>query len=163
MMITTKIQLPAHLKEYIIGKYNDFSEGPVRFQDSLDIYHYIYDLAQKRPVGVVDQGNLEIVLPARTCGKRPETYNYLSKRAQVIISKKIDTMFDADLHDFVTKARHEKGLEYNVAYELFLSRYAITSISTDGIKQNYYRWKRKTKKAKLSATASVAERPRHVL
>lgn len=154
-MVTTKIRLQPHLKEYIIGKYNNFVDGPVHFPDTLDIYHYIHDLTQKRPAGAnLEEGNLEIFLPARECGKRPETYNYLSHRAQTIIAKKIDTMFDADLHDFVTTIRHEKGLEYKTAFELFLSRYGISSISDEGVKKNYYRWRRKAQKGKKFTTVN---------
>lgn len=88
-MITTKIEVPPHLCEYIRGKYCHLTSDPVRFPDNLDIYHVIFDLLQKRPSEApVDRGNLEICLPERSIGKSPVTYNYLGLRSQVIISRK---------------------------------------------------------------------------
>ncbi len=63
MAVTTKIQVKDYLKEYIIGKFNNCVDGPVRFPDALDLYHVIWDLLEKRSVNAIDTGNLEIILP----------------------------------------------------------------------------------------------------
>ena len=101
-MITTKIEVPPHLCEYIRGKYCNLTSDPVRFPDNLNIYHVIFDLLQKRPSEApVDRGNLEICLPERSIGKSPVTYNYLGLRSQVIISRKIELMMWAELHEYL--------------------------------------------------------------
>ena len=41
-MITTKIEVPPHLKEYLIGKFCNMQDSPIRFPDNTDIYHFIY-------------------------------------------------------------------------------------------------------------------------
>ena len=65
-MITTKIEVPPHLKEYLIGKFCNMQDSPIRFPDNTDIYHFIYDLLERRPCNVIDHGNLEIILPERS-------------------------------------------------------------------------------------------------
>ena len=47
-MITTKIEVPQHLKEYLIGKFCNLQDSPIRFPDKTDIYHFIYDLLEDR-------------------------------------------------------------------------------------------------------------------
>ena len=91
-MITTKIEVPPHLKEYLIGKFCNMQDSPIRFPDNTDIYHFIYDLLERRPCNVIDHGNLEIILPERSLGKNPKTYNYLGIRSQIILVRKIDRM-----------------------------------------------------------------------
>ena len=118
-MITTKIEVPPHLCEYIRGKYCNLTSDPVRFPDNLNIYHVIFDLLQKRPSEApVDRGNLEICLPERSIGKSPVTYNYLGLRSQVIISRKIELMMWAELHQ--TKWSNEAYADFDVYVE-FLS------------------------------------------
>ena len=58
--MTTKITLPEHLRQYLLGKYCDLEEKPVRFPDRDDLYVVLYDLLEKRPKNVpVDFGNVE--------------------------------------------------------------------------------------------------------
>ena len=65
-MITTKITIENYLAEYLIGKYGTPDSKVVRLPSDLDLYHFVYDLLQKRPAGCpVDSGNLELVLPER--------------------------------------------------------------------------------------------------
>ena len=60
-MITTKIEVPQHLKEYLIGKFCNLQDSPIRFPDKTDIYHFIYDLLERRPANIFkDHGNLTI-------------------------------------------------------------------------------------------------------
>ena len=133
--------------EYITGKYNNFSELPVRFPDSLDIYHTIFDLTEKRPVSTpVDKGNLEIALPHPRGSKHPETYNFLRPRAQKIIQKKLEIMFWADLREFIEVEHHSNGTPYIECVVLFIKKYGIRSISEDAMLKNYYRWRKKVRK-----------------
>lgn len=147
-VMTTKITIPAHLREYLIGKYCDFAEDcPVRFPESSDLYHTIYDLLEKRPASVpVDKGNLEIFLPHRTVGKSPHTYNYLGRRSQSILVKRIEVKMWAELHDALDTIKHRNGGKYIEGIHLFMSRYGITSLSEDAFLKNYYRWRSKERK-----------------
>lgn len=141
-MITTKIELPEHLKEYCIGKFNGTIDGPVRFPDATDIYHTIWDLTERRPINVhVDTGNLEIVLPKRDYGKSPEVYNFLGQRSQAIIIKKMELMMWAEVHDFIDENKHRYGIEHIQSVHTFMRRYDIHSISEDAFIKNFYRWR----------------------
>ena len=102
-MITTKITIENYLAEYLIGKYGTPDSKVVRLPSDLDLYHFVYDLLQKRPAGCpVDSGNLELVLPERReahlpGGKPLATYNYIGERGAKILSRKINTMMDAPI------------------------------------------------------------------
>jgi hypothetical protein len=143
-MITTTIEIEPYLSEYIKGKFGMMSLDPVTFPDNTDLYHVIFDLVQKRPSGLspIDQGNLEITLPCRRIGKNPEVYNYLSQRAQKIISKRIKLMFDNELHErFEENYRDGHRLDnIEIAFG-FLTMYGIESITEDALLKNYYRWR----------------------
>ena len=95
-MITTKITIENYLAEYLIGKYGTPDSKVVRLPSDLDLYHFVYDLLQKRPAGCpVDSGNLELVLPERReahlpGGKPLATYNYIGERGAKILSRKIN-------------------------------------------------------------------------
>jgi len=145
-MITTKISVRPHLREYILGKYNGFLDKPVRFPDNLDIYHAIFNLTQKRPINhPVDVGNLEIMLPVRYGFKNPETYNYLGIRSQKIIEKKIELMFWAELREYVDFEFQRYGTPYIESIYRFIGMYGIQSITEDAMQKNYYRWRKKVR------------------
>lgn len=145
-MITTRIKVKPHLREYVSGKFNQFRGNAVRFPDNLDIYHAIFDLTIKRPVNCpVDEGNLEIILPKMDSYKQPKTYNYLSIQSQKKIEKKIEIMFWAEVRDFIDSGRHKNGSPYsNLVYD-FLNKYCINSISEDALIKHYYRYRKKTR------------------
>ena len=108
-MITTRIEVKPHLKEYLLAKYGRFPDERIRFPDSTDIYHQIFDLTEKRPaVCGIDSGNLEIVLPDRKSYKHPKTYNYLGVRSQRMIGRKIEDMFWVEFREFI---EHEHRIE----------------------------------------------------
>lgn len=159
MCVITKIEIKPHLREYVIGKFNNGEEKPVHFPDREDIYHTIFDLTEKRPQNCqVDKGNLEIVLPDRRIGKSPETYNYLGERSVALIEKKISLRFWADLHTFLDDQKHRHGVSYTDAIHTFMKKYCITSISEDALIKNYYRWRSETKRRteRRSYTKKVA-------
>lgn len=149
-MVTTKFDIKPHLREYLIAKYNKFdNSAPIRFPDDEDLYHSIWDLLQKRPVNVpIDNGNLEIAIPCRQCGKNPQVYNYLSDRGQKIIAKKIEVKFLAELHDFVDEQKHMYGIQYAESIFSFIGKYGIESITSDALLKNYQRWKDRVRKKK---------------
>ncbi len=146
-MVTIKITIKEHLKEYVTGKFNYGEDKPVQFPHEYDIYHLIFDLTEKRPAGVVDDGNLEIFLPEpRNGGKKTSTYNYLRGRSQYIIESKIETMMWAELHDLLDYNKHKLGLQYNETVYLFMKKYHIESITEDALIKNYYRHREKIRR-----------------
>lgn len=141
-MITTKINIKEHLKEYLIGKFCGCQESPVKFPDKLDIYILIWDLLVKRPVNcLIDEGNLEIVLPERYGSKNPEYYNYLGVRSQKKIENKIEVMMWADFREYIEAERHRNGNRIIDSVHLFMTKHGIISISEDALVKNYYRWR----------------------
>lgn len=146
-MITVKITVEKPVAEYIRGKYFDHEAGAVRFPSDLDIYVLIYDLLQRRPVEIpVDSGNLEFILPERRAGKDPLTYNYLSGRAQKMLSDKMRLMMWAELHDYMDENKHIKGIQFKDSVFTFMRRYSIESISEDALFKNYQRWRYKLRR-----------------
>lgn len=146
-MITVKITVEKPVAEYIRGKYFDHEAGAVRFPSDLDIYVLIYDLLQRRPVdSPVDSGNLEFILPERRVGKDPLTYNYLSGRAQKMLSDKMRLMMWAELHDYMDENKHIKGIQFKDSVFTFMRRYSIESISEDALFKNYQRWRYKLRR-----------------
>ena len=148
-MITVKMEAEAYVAEYISVKYYDPEVRAVRFPSGSDIYHLIYDLLTKRPADhPVDKGNLEICLPARRSGKDPEVYNYLSHRAQGILSNRMRSMFWAELHEVMDEGKHIEGRQFRDIVYIFMARYGIESISEDGLLKNYQRWRDKIRRRK---------------
>lgn len=150
-MITTKIEIRDYLAEYVRGKYNNHEDGPVRFPDNLDIYHVIYDLMAKRPTNGIDKGNLEICLPDRSIGKRPEFYNYLSERSIRIIERKLQIMFYSEVHEFFDDNKHREGIDYIHSACLFLNKYGISTLTEDALIKSHKRWRDKCRQRKIRA------------
>ena len=148
-MITVKTFAEPHVAEYIRGKFFDPESGTVRFPSGLDIYVLIYDLLQKRPERCpVDAGNLEFALPERRLGKDPMSYNYLSGRAQKMLSDKMRLMMWAELHDYMDENKHLNGIQFKDSVFMFMRRYSIESISEDALLKNYQRWRDKLRRRK---------------
>ena len=140
--MTTKTKVPELIRERVIARYGKFQPAAVTFPDRLDIYHMIYDLLEKRPSNVpVDHGNLEIFLPVRSVGKNTDIYNYLGLRSEYILSKKLEIMMWAELHDHLDDQKHRLGINYVVSVHSFMLKYAITGITEDAFLKNYYRWR----------------------
>ena len=145
--MTTKITLPEHLREYLQGKFCDFEDKSVRFPDNCDLYHTLYDLLEKRPADCpIDRGNVEIFLPKRSCGKQPETYNYLGTRSQSILKQRIELMMLAELHDLIDEQKHRYGINYIDSVHGFMLRYGIESLTEDAFLKNYYRWRQQVRR-----------------
>lgn len=96
----------------------------------------------RRPANApVDTGNLEIALPSRSVGKKPEYYNYLSPRAAMIIEKYIEELLFAEIHHRMRQNKR-KGINYLDTVYFFMSEYGITGISEDAFIKDYYRYRR---------------------
>jgi hypothetical protein len=151
-MITTKIKVEKHLAEYAIGKWGTEFNEPVRFPDTTDLYHSVYNLTQKRPMECqLDSGNLEIVLPEKDKSgddirKNPAIYNYISERSSEILNRKLKIYFWCELHEFLTEQKHLYGIEYLESIYTFMLKYRITSITEDCMIKNYYRWRQLIRK-----------------
>lgn len=146
-MITVKINVAPYVAEYVRGKYFDHEEGVVHFPSGLDVYIMIYDLLQTRPADCpVDVGNLEFALPDRREGKKPQTYNYLSQRAQKMLGDKLRRMMWAELHDFMDDNKHINGIQFKDSVFIFLRKYCIESITEDALIKNYQRWRYKLRR-----------------
>ncbi|MDY6148541.1 MAG: hypothetical protein SPI35_05960 [Porphyromonas sp.] len=146
-MTTTKIYIRPVLAEYLIGKYYDDELGAVHLPKNDDLAEVVRNLTTKRPVNApVDRGNVELVLPESSMGKRPTTWNYLSSRAIKVIERKVETRMWAEVHDWLDEQKHRYGIEYIVSIEAWMGRYNIRSISEDAIVKNYYRWRHKIKR-----------------
>lgn len=142
-MITTKINIKAHLAEYIQGRFTSCKNEPVAFSPGSDLYITLWDLMAKRPANApfFDTGNLEIILPSRSVGKRPEYYNYLSARSQTIIEKKIEEIMFEELHHRL-RTNKRQGITYIESIHYFMCEYGINSISEDAYKKEFYRLRR---------------------
>lgn len=142
-MITTKIKIKAHLAEYVKGWLAGCRDEPVSFPPGSDLYITLWDLMAKRPVNApaFDTGNLEIILPSRAVGKRPEYYNYLSARSQSIIEKKIEEIMFEELHHRL-RTNKRQGITYIESIHWFMCEYGINSISEDAYKKEFYRLRR---------------------
>ena len=146
-MITATIQIKEYLAEYAYHKFGVENESFVRFPDTDYLYHVVYNLMDKRPIGTpADFGNLQIALPNRSRGKNPQSYNYICATGIRIIEKKIELRFWAELHDFVDERVHVYGEQYNASVFLFMKTFGITGITEDALIKNYYRWRSKTRR-----------------
>jgi hypothetical protein len=141
-MVTARITVKEHVREYLEGKYNHCLPGTVTLPDREDLYHTVFDLTERRPRNCpADSGNLELALPARREGKPPETYNYIGERSSAILERKIETKFWAELHDMLDENKHRYSIQYIETVACFMRRYCIHSISEDALLKNYYRWR----------------------
>jgi hypothetical protein len=147
-MISTKITVKDHLREYCISKFAAFNENvPVEFPNNTDLYMLIWDHLSKRPINApVDSGNLIIALPHRHGSKNPEYYNYLGKRGEKSIEQKIENMFWAEFREYIENEKQRNGTPYIESINIFMSRYGISSISEDAMIKNFYRWRMKVRK-----------------
>lgn len=150
--MTTKLNLPTHLAEYLIGKFATEGSPVVRLPEESDLYHFIYDLLRKRPENVSqDSGNIEIVLPSPRkshgkFGKPVETYNYIGVRGERILSKKVAVMMKAEAHDLFDENKHLNGIDYIDSSYYFLGKYNIESISAEALLKDYQRWRAKVRR-----------------
>lgn len=141
-MISATINIKQHLAEYVKGKYNHCEDGAVNLPHTSDLYVVVWDLMAKRPVNAaIDSGNLEIALPSRSVGKKPEYYNYLSPRAAKIIEKFIENILYAELHHRL-RVNKRKGINYIDTVFKFMTEYGITQITEDAFIKDYYRYRR---------------------
>ena len=132
--MTTKINLPTHLSEYLKGKFGT-SDNIIRLPANSSLYHIVYELLQRRPVNhPIDQGNTEIHLPSPRAshlpnGKPVEYFNYISKRDTAVLIKAINTMLKAEAHEYFDENKHVKGIDYIESAYAFLLKYGIEHLT----------------------------------
>lgn len=153
--MTTKIDLPAHLSEYIKGKFGS-KDHVVCLPVNSSLYFILYELLQRRPSdSPVDTGNTEIRLPSprwahRKAGKPLESYNYISRRGSRVISKAINTMMKVEAHEFFDENKHVKGIDYVDSAYAFLTKYGIENLTPEALLKDYQRWRVKIGRKSLS-------------
>ena len=137
MCVTSRIKIKEYLKEYLISIYGS---EPVRFPDDSDLLATLHDVRITRPRNAPDdeENNLEIVIPYQKVGKNARTHNYLSRRGQLELQKKVQRLFSASLNEFVSDCR-TKGYEYQASIEMFADLHNLQSISIGGLKKKDYR------------------------
>jgi hypothetical protein len=143
-MISTKISILPYLAEYMIGKFNNFVDEPLKLDPHSDLYCLIWDLMRKRPINAspVDTGNLSFYLPDRRVGKSPEVYNYLCPDSALLIEQHIKKLFNLELHQLLldNHSNYRPIQDIQVIHK-FMCMYGIDSISEDALKKNFYRWR----------------------
>ncbi len=137
MCVTSRIRIKEYLKEYLISIYGS---EPVRFPDDSDLLATLHDVRITRPRNAPDdeENNLEIVIPYQKIGKNARTHNYISRRGQLELQKKVQRLFSASLNEFVSDCRI-KGYEYQASIEMFADLHNLQSISIGGLKKKDYR------------------------
>lgn len=143
-MTTTRINIKPHLAEFMSKKYEVDDETYIRINRNDDLYHILYDLLQRKSENINQEpaaGNLEIALPSKSLGKRPEFFNYLSVRSQKIIENKIDADFKKEMHLFVDDMITNFDMSIKDAVYVFIEKYDL-SISFDTLIKDYYRHRR---------------------
>lgn len=145
-MVTTRIHMKEYLKEYLVGKYNDGVDGPLRIPPSSDLYELCYNLVCKRPVSAgTDSGNVELVLRNRTSCKDPRVYNWFCARHQQMIERKVKLQMRAEFHDFVDLHHHRYGMTYVDAIAEFMNRFGIVSLSEETLVKDYQRYRNRVR------------------
>lgn len=145
--MTTKIELPKHLSEYLLGRFGN--NNIVTLPSTCSLYHIIYEILQRRPANCpVDCGNTEIRLPSprhahKAAGKPIQTYNYISKRGVSILTKAINTMMKVEAHEYFDENKHVKGIDYIESAYAFLERYGIEHLTAEALLKDYQRWRNK--------------------
>lgn len=140
-MVTTRICIKEYLREYLIGKYNGGEDGPLRIPPHSELYELLYNLVAKRPEGVMDRGNVELVLRHRRSCKDPRVYNWYSQRHQRLIERKVKMQMRAEFHDYVDWHHHRHGMTYIDAICDFMAKYGIVSISEETLVKDYQRYR----------------------
>lgn len=138
--ITTKIKLKTYLKEFLISLYGD---EPLIFPQNSDLLIFLHTFRMKPPKKRVtipeEETNTTIIIPFQKMGRDSRTYNYLGRRAQIELQKKVHTLFCVTLNDYIAQKVHIEHLSWQAAIELFAEEFEITGISLEGLKQKNYR------------------------
>lgn len=146
--MTTKIDLPNHLSEYLRGKFGD-KDGIVCLPSNSSLYFIVYEITRRRPAGKpTDNGNTEIRLPSpalshQTGGKPVEYFNYISESGADLLAKHVNTMMKVEAHELFDENKHVRGIDYIDTSYAFLERYRIESLTPEALLKDYLRWRKK--------------------
>ena len=165
VMISTRITISPYLAEYMIGKFNNFVDEPLKLDPHSDLYCLIWDLMRKRPANAspVDTGNLSFYLPDRRVGKSPEVYNYLCPDSVILIEQHIKKLFNLELHQLLLDNHSNfRPIQDIQVIHKFMCTYGIDSISEDALVKNFYRWRealvKREKRREYSRTKKRSEK-----
>lgn len=153
--MTTKVELPKHLSEYLIGKFAD-ENNVVNLPCWSSLYFLFYELLQRRPADCpVDFGNTEIRLPSprfahKANGKPVEIFNYISRRGAALLVKSINTMMKVEAHELFDENKHVKGIDYIDSAYAFLEKYHIENLTVEALLKDYQRWREKIGRKKYN-------------
>lgn len=141
--MTTRINVDEYCAEWLRAKYAD-EDGVIYLPSDSDLYHLLWDLMARRPADVspIDSGNIEIFLPCRREGKRPDTFNYIHANSQKIFNTKVKSLISLDLHSFV-EGLCKHGVMLIEAVAQYKLKYQIDSISDEALLKNIQRWRNK--------------------
>lgn len=145
------IRVEPYLATYAKMKFDvDPKTGGIRIPDSFDLYHCVWQLMERRPVGAELPGepNLMIWLPARrgTDGlaqKNPAFWNYLSPRSARQVERQLRQLFNWEFHHYMDMAtRGEQRRTKIQAVRSFISKYSLGLDCEDALLKNIQRHER---------------------
>ncbi len=147
------IRIEPYLAEYIQKRFKiDEKTGGIKIPYTTDLYHVVWNLMSKPVTGASspEDSNLKIFLPCRRSGadelpgKDPAYYNYLSRSAARKVEASIRLMFNFDLHRVMLENEEQGRPRRNQdVAEDFVRRYGLTTISSESLLKNFYRFRNK--------------------
>lgn len=145
-MISTFITIKPHLAEYAQVVFAVEGENYIQIPHDYYLYYLLSKHMRKRPQNCpILDGNLEIALPARSDGKDPLTFNYISLRATELFEQELECLFWAHAHSFIDYLFKNEGEQLNNAAYIFMSKFQINSITEDAVVKRHYRWRNKVR------------------
>ena len=144
-----EIRVEPYLARYARQKFEvEPRTGGIIIPDSLDLYHCVWSVMSRRPLGAADpEGcNLRIWLPFRRSAdgvpcKHPAYWNYISPRNARFIEKALRRLFNWEFHywceDLVARGSTKKE-----AVDRFISRYDLGLDCEDALLKNLQRHER---------------------
>lgn len=126
----------------------DASTGGIIIPDSLDLYHCVWSVMARRPLGAVDnpQANLTIWLPFRRSAegqpcKHPAWWNYISPRNARTVEQALRRLFNWEFHHYVEE-RTLEGLTRTEAVRHFVRLYQLPDTAEATLLKNLQRYER---------------------
>ena len=143
------IRVEPYLAQYAMRKFKtDSHTGGLIIPDSLDLYHCVWSVMARRPLGaaVQDGCNLKIFLPFRRSAdgvpcKHPAYWNYISPRNAHFIEKSLRRLFNWEFHEWCEDLV-SRGVTKKEAVDRFISRYSLGLDCEDALLKNLQRYER---------------------
>lgn len=143
------IRVEPYLAKYARMKFDvDAQTGGIRIPDSFDLYHCVWQLMERRPVGVElpKDANLTIWLPARrgiegVAQKNPAFWNYLSPRSARQVERSLRRLFNWEFHHYCDDLI-SRGLAKKESVGRFIRKYGLGIDCEDALLKNLQRHER---------------------